>query len=200
MAELKTKKTAQSVASFLASIPDPEQRRDGRTLAALMERATGAKGRMWGSIVGFRDVHLRYASGRELDWFALGFAPRKGATTIYLGCGAIDRSATRLLKDLGPHKLGVGCLYLKRLADVDLGVLRRVLDVAAKSNAAQHVEPSIAASRGATATNARSGGRSSSGQRRMSAEPTRSAKSAKPGSKGACRTGTRHMAARRTSS
>ena len=82
MAEIKTRKTDQSVADFIASLEDSAVRADAATLVRMMEKATGEKARMWGSIVGVRDVHLRYASGREVDWFAVGFAPRKGSLSI----------------------------------------------------------------------------------------------------------------------
>jgi uncharacterized protein DUF1801 len=132
MAELKTKKTKASVPAFLAGL-DPEVRKDCRTLVGLMESATGAKAKMWGSsIVGFGDYRYKYASGREGDWFVMGFAPRKGALTLYL-MGGLDRLAKDLAK-LGKHKRGGGCLYVKNLDDLDPGVLRGMLKtVAARS-------------------------------------------------------------------
>lgn len=142
MAELKTRKTTASVDAFLKTIADPVQQSDARELVRMMSRITGLKPALWGTIVAFGEVHLRYPTGRELDWFQIGFAPRKGATTIYLGCGAVDPASAKLLAKLGPHALGVGCLYLKRLADVDPKVLGALLESSARSNAAQHVEPS----------------------------------------------------------
>lgn len=123
MAELKTRPTGASVAAFLAGIPDDERRRDCRALDALMRRATGERPRMWGpSIVGYGSYVLRYADGRELEWPVIGFSPRKQALTVYI-MGGLDRHAA-LLARLGNHKRsGGGCLYLKRLADVDPGVL-----------------------------------------------------------------------------
>lgn len=132
-AELKTKKTALSVESFIASLPDAGQQRDCRTLNQMMEKATGEKGRMWGTIVGFKDVELRYESGRELDWFAMGFAPRKGALTLYLCCGLHEPTVRALLPKLGKHSTGVGCLYLKSLDGIDLAALRSLIALAAKS-------------------------------------------------------------------
>jgi Domain of unknown function (DU1801) len=113
-----------AVASYLENLPD-RRRRDAETLAGLMGRATAEEPRMWGSIVGFGSYHYRYASGREGDAPAAGFAARKRATTIYLadGVGAHED----LLARLGPHTTGVGCLYVKDLAHVDLEVLETIV-------------------------------------------------------------------------
>jgi hypothetical protein len=122
MAELKTKATKASVAGFLAAIKDEEMRRDSQTLARLMKQATKATPKMWGpSIVGFGSHTYRYASGRQVDWFPIGFSPRKSAITLYLMGGWAPHAA--LLRKLGKHKTGKGCLYIKRLDDVDIGVL-----------------------------------------------------------------------------
>jgi uncharacterized protein DUF1801 len=130
MAELKTKKTKASVPTFLAGLEDARARKDCKTLVGLMQAATGAKAKMWGSsIVGFGDYRYTYASGREGDWFVMGFSPRKGALTIYL-MGGLDRLAKDLAK-LGKHKRGGGCLYVRDLDDVDPGVLRRMLKTVA---------------------------------------------------------------------
>ena len=130
MAELKTKKTKESVPAFLANVEDDEARKDCKTLVGLMEKATGAKAKMWGkSIVGFGDYRYKYASGREGDWFVMGFAPRKGTLTLYL-MGTVQREG-ELLKSLGKHKAGGGCLYVKRLGDLDGGVLKKLLRVTA---------------------------------------------------------------------
>ena len=130
-AEIKTKKTRDSVPAFLAQLGDEEARKDCRTLVGLMEEATGAKARMWGtSIVGFGDLLYRSpATGREVDWFRMGFAARKAALTLYL-VGDIHKHGD-LLKKLGKHKTGKGCLYIKRLADVDGAVLRKLIRVSA---------------------------------------------------------------------
>jgi hypothetical protein len=92
----------------------------------MMEKLTGSKAKMWGSaIVGFGDAHYKYASGREGDWFPLGFSPRKSALTIYM-MGGLDEA---LLAKLGKHKRGMGCLYVGKLADVDLGILQKMMEV-----------------------------------------------------------------------
>jgi hypothetical protein len=107
-------------------VTHPVRRRDAETLLALMERATGESARMWGSsIVGFGEYHYKYASGREGDAAAAGFSPRKAASTVYLADGI--GAHAELLAKLGPHTTGVGCLYLKDLEEIDLGVLERVV-------------------------------------------------------------------------
>ncbi len=122
VAELKTKVRTESASAYLAALPDPRLRKDAKTVAAMMRRLTGKPARRWGpSIIGFGEVRLRYASGRELDWFLVGFALRKPALVLYLGLG--DALSAAALKKLGPHKRGAGCLYLKTLEGVDLEVL-----------------------------------------------------------------------------
>src|SRR5262245_61601351 len=144
MAELKTKRTGASVSEFIGRIADEMRRKDCRTVVELMKKATGVPPKMWGpSIVGFGDYHYKYESGREADWFVAGFASRKQDLTLYLYGGIQGRDA--LLKKLGKHKTGKGCLYLKRLADVDLAVLRRLIEESVESL------KSIAASRGGLA-------------------------------------------------
>jgi hypothetical protein len=129
MAKLKTAPTKASVDAFVRRVPDAERRADCRTLAALMREVTGEPPRLWGdSIVGFGSYHYRYESGREGDWFLTGFSPRKNDLTVYITAGFERYGA--LMKKLGRHKTGRACLYLRRLADVDLGVLR---DLVARS-------------------------------------------------------------------
>jgi hypothetical protein len=127
VAELKTKPTGASVAAFIKSQHDEQTRRDCRQLAALMKQVTGKPSRMWGpAIVGFSNCHLEYASGRELDWFYVGFSPRKAGLSLYLTCDLSKHA--RQLKKLGKHKIGKGCLYIKTLDDVDRNVLRELVD------------------------------------------------------------------------
>ena len=126
MAELKTKPTDQSVDAFLQGVADEIKRQDCYTLLALMEKVTGAKAKMWGdSIVGFGVYHYRYASGREGDWPLTGFSPRKANLTVYIMSGFDE--FPELLARLGKHKTAKSCLYLNRLADVDLGVLEEIV-------------------------------------------------------------------------
>lgn len=128
--KLKTQATAASVERFLASIADEQARADSRVLAQLMTAATGAEPVMYGkAIVGFGQSKLKYADGREVDWMQIGFSPRKAALTLYLGAASLDES---LLAKLGKHERGKGCLYVRRLAEVDTVVLRKLLARAAK--------------------------------------------------------------------
>lgn len=124
--DLKTRPTNASVAAFLNAIEDPDRRRDCKAIAQLMKRVTGAKPKMWGpSIVGYGSYHYRYASGREGEWPLAGFSPRKNDLTLYIMSGFRGQQA--LLKKLGKHQTGKACLYLKRLADVDLDVLEELV-------------------------------------------------------------------------
>jgi len=124
MAEPKTKPTGESVAAFVDAL-EPETRRDDcRTLVKLFEKVTGNPATMWGpSIVGFGSYRIKYANGKEADWPAAAFSPRKSDLTLYLSGMEDD-----LLARLGKHKRSKGmCLYIKRLADVDLGVLEELI-------------------------------------------------------------------------
>ena len=131
MAKLKTQKTNASVTAFLKSVADDERRKDCQTLVRIMKRAVGAEPKMWGSsIVGFGHYHYKYASGRENDWFLAGFSPRKQDLTLYIMAG-FDRYDALMAK-LGKHKTGKSCLYLKRLADVDVAVLEELISASVK--------------------------------------------------------------------
>jgi hypothetical protein len=126
MAENKTKATTKSVPEFLEQIQDPERKADCLTIAALMEGLSGSKPKMWGdSIVGFGDYHYKYASGREGDWFLVGFSPRKQNLTIYV-MGYLE-FYTDLLEGLGKYKHGKGCLYINKLEDIDMHVLEELI-------------------------------------------------------------------------
>ena len=127
MAELKTKPTTASVSAFLDAIEDDERRKDCLTVAKIMKKATGAEPRMWGpSIIGFGDHRYKYESGRELDWFLTGFSPRKRELTLYIMPGFERYDA--LMAKLGKYKTGKSCLYIKRLADIDLKVLQTLVE------------------------------------------------------------------------
>ncbi len=126
MSDLKTRPTASSVDAFIDDLDDEHKRADCRNLACMMAEITGASGVMWGSsIVGFGSYHYRYASGREGDFFETGFSPRKRALTLYVMAGF--SAYGDLLERLGKYSVGKSCLYVKRLADVDLDVLREML-------------------------------------------------------------------------
>lgn len=122
MAELKTRRTDGDVDAFLASVTDERRREDSLALRQLIAVITGDPGAMWGSsIVGFGTYRYRYASGREGEWFAVGFSPRKQNLTLYImdGFDGYDE----VLGRLGTFSTGKSCLYIKRLSDVDLDVL-----------------------------------------------------------------------------
>ncbi|HSL68927.1 MAG TPA: DUF1801 domain-containing protein [Longimicrobiales bacterium] len=126
MSGMKTVPTAASVEAFLAGIADEGRRQDCQTVLQLMQRVTGQAPRMWGSsVVGFGDYHYKYASGREGDWFLAGFSPRKKDLTLYITSGL--HLFPNELTELGKHKTGKGCLYIKRLADIDLQVLEQIV-------------------------------------------------------------------------
>ena len=131
MPENKTKATEQSVAQFLAAIPDDQRRQDCQTLVSLMSKAAGAKPRLWGSnIVGFGQYHYVYESGREGDMMLVGFSPRKPALVLY-GMGGVEQREA-LLEKLGKYKTGKGCLYIKKLEDVHLPTLRKLIEQSVK--------------------------------------------------------------------
>ena len=131
MSENKTKATTKSVPDFLNTIADPVRREDCRTIAAIMEDLTGSKPKMWGgSMVGFGDYRYKYASGREGDWFLVGFSPRKQALSIYI-MGYLE-FYTEILEGLGKHTHGKGCLYIKKLEDIDLDVLKTLISTSIK--------------------------------------------------------------------
>jgi hypothetical protein len=127
MAELKTKKTELSVESFLNKIPEVQKREDAFILLKLMEEVAKTQGKMWGSaIIGFGDKHLKYDSGRELDWFSIGFSPRKQNFALYIS-GAVQNQQS-LLKKLGKFKTGKGCLYINKLAEVNTDILKQIME------------------------------------------------------------------------
>lgn len=125
-AELKTKVNEASVESFLNSVKDEQARADCFEILKIMKQVTKEEPKMWGSsIVGFGSYHYKGASGREGDWMLTGFSPRKQNLTLYL-MGGFDAHAD-LLKKLGKHKTSVGCLYIKKLEDVDKKVLKELV-------------------------------------------------------------------------
>jgi hypothetical protein len=124
----KTHPTGEDAEAFIAAVPDEARRADARTLAGLLADWTGEPAVMWGtSIVGFGSYRYRYESGHEGTAALVGFSPRKANLVLYLVGGVEDRYP-KLLDRLGPHKTGKGCLYLKRLEDVDREVLRELVE------------------------------------------------------------------------
>jgi Domain of unknown function (DU1801) len=126
MAENKTKPTTVSVSAFIEAIPDESKRADAKALVKMMQSVSGEKAKMWGpSIIGFGSYHYKYDTGREGDMPLIGFSPRKAANVLY---GAIGfKGADALLAKLGKHTTGKGCLYIKKLSDVDQKVLETLV-------------------------------------------------------------------------
>jgi hypothetical protein len=130
-AKLKTEKTEASVKGFLETLKDSQKKSDSLIVLDMMQKAMGEKPKMWGtSIIGFGSVYLKYASGRELDWFKMGFSPRKQSLTLYIINSSQEQK--ELLKKLGKHSTGKGCLYINKLADVDTGVLEKIIQQSAE--------------------------------------------------------------------
>ena len=139
MADNKTKPAKLGVAAFIHTLADPARRADAKALIKLMQNAGGEKPRMWGpSIIGFGSYHYKYESGREGDMPVIAFSPRKAATVLYGVTGFGE--ATALLAKLGKHTTGKGCLYIKKLADVDQRILETLI---LKSLAAKRASANI---------------------------------------------------------
>jgi hypothetical protein len=137
MSELKTKVNDASVKDFINSIEDGLKRKDCFEISKIMESVTKAKPKMWGaSIIGFGSYHYVGKSGREGDWMLTGFSPRKQNLTLYLSGGL--NAEKELLKQLGKHKTSGGCLYIKKLEDVDKKVLKQLVAVSVKKMKDQH--------------------------------------------------------------
>jgi hypothetical protein len=126
MAANKTKPTGTSAAAFVDAITEQARRTDAKALIKLMSKATGEKAKMWGpSIIGFGTYHYQYESGREGDTVLVGFSPRKAALVLY-GITAAEKAGS-LLSKLGSHKTGKGCLYIKKLSDIDQNALEQLI-------------------------------------------------------------------------
>ena len=127
MAQLKTQKNDASVEQFLDGVANERKRQDSYAILELMQDVTGEEPAMWGtSIIGFGSYHYKYASGRENDWFLVGFSPRKQNLTLYIMSGFDEYES--LLADLGKYKTGKSCLYINKLVDVDLSTLRELIE------------------------------------------------------------------------
>jgi Domain of unknown function (DU1801) len=127
MAEAKTKPTTISIEDFFAKSVDPTRHDDCRAIAAMMQKATGEPPVMWGaSIVGFGRTLVAYAGGKTAEWMMIGFSPRKTELVLYGLLGSPEAEA--LLSKIGKHKTGKGCLYIKRVADVDAMVLKKLIE------------------------------------------------------------------------
>ena len=131
MAELKTKPTDESVKDFINKIPDEERRADCFAVAKIMEEVTGEKPKMWdSSIVGFGSYHFKYDSGREGDWLVTGFSPRKKDLTLYIMMGF--EKHPELMQKLGKYSTAKSCLYIKRLSDVHVPTLKKLIKESVK--------------------------------------------------------------------
>jgi hypothetical protein len=136
MAEMKTKLTEVSPATFIKQVKDAQKRKDCEELVVMMKEITGKPPKMWGpSIIGFDQYHYKYESGREGDICLTGFSPRSQALTLYVG-GALNDE--KLMAKLGKYKTGKGCLYIKTLADVDRTVLRAVVKKSVEETRKRH--------------------------------------------------------------
>lgn len=131
LVEIKTKETKASVKDFINSVSGDQKIKDSFTILKMMEKATKEKPKMWGSsIIGFGNlIYESPSTGRQVEWFKIGFSPRKANITIYL----LDmKKHAEALKKLGKHKIGGGCLYINKLEDIDIKVLEKMIAVAAK--------------------------------------------------------------------
>jgi len=138
VAELKTKETSESVSAFLERIADEGRREDCRAVVDIMQSVTGEEPRMWGSsIVGFGRYNYKGKSGREGEWMITGFSPRKGDLTLYI-MGGLDNFSD-LMKNLGKYKNAKSCLYIKKLSDVDVKVLRQLVAKSVKLMAPKRI-------------------------------------------------------------
>ena len=126
MAENKTKPTANSVEDFINKVDHPQKREDSFTLLEIMKEITGEEAVLWGpSLIGFGTYHYKYESGREGDFFLTGFSPRKQSLVLYIMSGFGKEK--ELMEQLGNYKTGKSCLYVKKLGDIDMGVLRELI-------------------------------------------------------------------------
>ena len=132
LAEIKTKATSSSVEEFLESIADEQKRNDSYVILRMMEKVMKERPKRWGaSMIGFGEKRYKSPNtGREVDWFKVGFSPRKANLSLYLVSSLQDHAED--LKKLGKHKTGAGCLYIKKLEDVDLKVLEKMIKSSAK--------------------------------------------------------------------
>ena len=133
LAEIKTKPTAASVEEFINTIKNEQKRKDSFVLLEMMKKASGEEPKMWGgSLIGFGQRRYKSpATGREVEWLRIGFSPRKSNLSLYLTVSLKEHTET--LEKLGKHKAGVGCLYINKLEDIDLKVLKGMIESSLKS-------------------------------------------------------------------
>jgi hypothetical protein len=127
MAEIRTKPGPENVEDYISNLPDETKRKDSFVILEMMRKAVGEKPQLWGgSLIGFGNVRIKSPSGREVDWFKIGFAPRKANLSLYLA-GDMKKHGDAL-KKLGKHKTGVGCLYINKLEDIDVKILKDIIE------------------------------------------------------------------------
>lgn len=132
--EPKTRADTGSVGEFLTQVEDPIKRADSHALIELLQDVSGEPPVLWGSMIGFGRYRYKYATGHQGETFLVGFAPRKAELSIYLmGTSEGDQNRDTLLAKLGKHRMGKGCLYVRRLSDIDLGVLRALAESSVRS-------------------------------------------------------------------
>ena len=134
LAEIKTKQTSESVEDFINSVKEEQKRKDSFVLMEMMKKASGEDAKMWGgSIIGFGNKRYKSStSGREVDWFLIGFSPRKANLTLYLMINHKEHDDS--IKKLGKHKTDGGCIYINKLEDIDLKVLNGMIDASLKQS------------------------------------------------------------------
>ena len=132
LVEIKTKPTAASVEDFINKLTDEQKRKDSFVLLEMMKKASGEEPVLWSSsVIGFGTKRYKSpTTGREVDWLRIGFAPRKANLSLYISVGIKEHAAA--LKKLGKHKTGVGCLYINKLEDVDLKILKGMIEASLK--------------------------------------------------------------------
>jgi hypothetical protein len=134
LAEIKTKQTTENVEDFINAIKEEQKRKDSLVLLEMMKKASGEDAKMWGgSIIGFgHKIYKSPTSGREVEWFLMGFSPRKANLTLYLMINHKEHEAA--IKKLGKHKTDGGCIYINKLEDVDLKILKGMMNASLKQS------------------------------------------------------------------
>jgi hypothetical protein len=136
MAEIKTKLTGASAAKFIDTVGDEQKKQDAKVILKMFGRATGEKPEMWGaSIIGFGRYYYTGSDGKEKEWMAVGFSPRKQNITIY-----VHDPAKALLTKLGKHKMGGGCLYINKLEGIDMKALEAIVKQGYKAKVGKHID------------------------------------------------------------
>jgi hypothetical protein len=177
MAEMKTRLNDQSVSDFLNKITDQQLRNDCDAIVDIMKAAANAEPRMWGSaIIGFGEYTMTYPNGREMPWMIIGFSPRKQNLTLYVGSSFPERDD--LLAQLGKHSTGKGCLYMKRLSDVNIPTLQKMVNASVK-----HRLSESAVQKPSSDKSAKPGNKKPFKQKRAKSKPVRRSTPAKRGSR-----------------